>query len=150
MPGRRRSIRRSLQNVRQSFLNHHTNANKISSDCYCAQSIDASTSGEKANGVCNIPCPGDTSVTCGGDAYTKRRNLGNKNLLDVYECNKPTPTSTSSSTTSAPTSDPSSDPDPAPQPRDIDADLEVAAPKPRDIKLRRGGLLRNPKVQKGP
>jgi WSC domain len=112
-------------------------------DCYCAGSIDAGTCAEKANGVCNLPCPGNSLETCGGNAISN-------SLLDVYECNKPTPTSSSSSSTSEPTSDPSSDPDPAPVPRGLDADMEIAQPRARDVKLRRGGLLQNPKVQQGP
>jgi len=71
-------------------------------------------------------------------------------LLDVYEC-KPTPTTTSSASVTTESSDPSSDPDPDMYPRDIDADLELEAANSvaRDIKLRRGGLLRKQQAGKG-
>jgi len=70
-------------------------------------------------------------------------------LLDVYEC-KPTPTTTSSASVTTESSDPSSDPDPDIYPRDIDADLELEAANlaARDIKLRRGGLLRKQQAGK--
>jgi hypothetical protein len=121
-----------------------TFAGLYTTDCYCAGSV-GSASSDKANGVCDLPCPGNPLETCGG------KGASGSTLLDVYECSAPTPTSSTSSSSTSATSDPSSDPDPEyPTRRGIDADLEPAAPKARDIRLRRGGLLRNPKVEKGP
>jgi len=128
-------------------------AGLFTTDCYCAKSIgDASTDG--ANGVCDLPCLGNPLETCGGKAVPGSHKLyvhpSRSILLDVYECNKPTTTSSTTSSVIA-TSDPSSDPDPETERRDINADMEPAAPQAaREIKLRRGGLLRNPKVDKGP
>lgn len=130
----------------------YTFAGLFTTDCYCAGEVGTAST-DAANGVCDIPCPGDASETCGGYSAASRKRLatgGSGILLDVYECQTPTPTSSSSSSTSEPTSGPSSDPDPAPEKRGLDADMEISARTAREVKLRRGGLLRNPKVQQGP
>ncbi|KAH8598344.1 hypothetical protein B0O99DRAFT_739152 [Bisporella sp. PMI_857] len=132
-------------------------AGLYNTECYCAGSIEEDKcSSDKANGVCNVPCPGDKSETCGGNQLHAKRMIlkrtQNHKLFDVYSC-KPsttiTRTSETSSETSTSTPEPSSDPDPAPEPRGIDADMENLH-KARDIKLRRGGMLRNAKAQQGP
>lgn len=123
-------------------------AGLYTTDCYCAGSVGHSTS-EKANGFCDLPCPGSHTESCGGNALGPRHSAPNPILLDVYECKASTTTSSTSTSTSG-GSDPSSDPDSAPVPRGLDADMEPAAPRPRDVKVRRGGLLRNPKVVNGP
>lgn len=131
-----------------------TYAGLFNTECYCSEILnDATTGTDQATGVCNIPCPGDASQTCGGLAGTQRRKRQAPAagvLLDVYSI---TPTTTSSSTTetaseTSATAEPSSDPDPAPEARSLNADL--IARKVRDIKLRRGGLLRNAKSQPAP
>ena len=75
-------------------------------------------------------------------------------LLDVYECPLPTTTTSSSTETSSTTSgtpDASSDPDPEPEKRSLQADMELTVKKARDVKLRRGGMLRSPsKAVAGP
>jgi hypothetical protein len=133
--------------------------NQQHSECYCASSIDAQTGVEKANGVCDLPCPGNSLEACGGNCPTgprlRNRNQQRSMLLDVYECSVPTTTSSSTSTTSCTTScgpDVSSDPDSEPEKKGIHADMETSQRKGRFApKLRRGGMLRNPnKAVKGP
>ena len=120
------------------------------SDCYCASSL-ASTS-ETSSGVCNLPCPGNPLEICGGTVPTsgklRRRNVPAGEDLEVYAFNPPTTTTSSSSetsTTSSSTSDQSSDPEPTPEKRNIQADMEVSQRISREVKLRRGGMLRNPR-----
>lgn len=129
----------------------YTYAGLYSTDCYCANSVDDAAT-DQVSGVCDTPCPGDASESCGGTVYgsTRKRAAPANILLDCYENTLPTASSTIASSTSEPTADPSSDPDPAPAKRGIDADMEVRARQARNIKLRRGGLLRNPKKEQGP
>jgi len=113
-----------------------------------------------ASGVCNIPCPGDITQTCGGNIVAARRRraeilkrIADKNtiLLDVYSYAPTTTTSSSTgtSTETSATADPSSDPEAAPVARGINADMENTH-KVREVKLRRGGMLRNVKSQPVP
>jgi hypothetical protein len=117
-------------------------------DCYCASSIESCE--ESESGKCDLPCPGNASESCGG---TIKGGKKPHKLFDVYECSVPTSTTATSdgttSTTSA-TPDPSSDPDPEPEKRSLQADMELSGSKGRDLKLRRGGMLRSPeKREKG-
>jgi len=110
-----------------------------------------------------LPCPGNSLEACGGKSLegpkhqNRSRNEHKSMLLDVYECNVPTTTTSSTGATSCTAScgpDVSSDPDPEPEKRGMDADMEVerAEHKARDeTRLRRGGMLRVPnKAVKGP
>jgi len=78
-----------------------------------------------------------------------RQLADNTKLFDVYEYSPPSSTtSDSTSSTTSATTDPSSDPDPEPVKRSLDADMELNEHKGRDIKLRRGGMLRAEKKEK--
>ena len=108
-------------------------------DCYCAKTLD---NVDAANGVCNIPCPGNNSLSCGGNGLLP--DILNF-LIDVFEC-IPTSTSTISSTTtstSSSTPNPSSDADIEPEAPNIQADIALSPKTARDAKLRRGGMLKS-------
>lgn len=121
-------------------------SNNPISQCFCAHSL---SSCNEAGAVCNIPCPGFAVQHCGGNAIAGAKRLQSK-LFDVYECDVPTPVSTSSDATTYtvdPTADPSSDPDPEPVKRNIQADMEISQYTARDAKLRRGGMLRSTEMK---
>jgi hypothetical protein len=122
------------------------------SECYCSSTLDESSS--DAYGQCDIPCPGNAAESCGGNAVAAKmiraRAVSNAKLFDIYECPSPTSTTTTSDSTTSTgyaTPDPSSDAEPAPEKRSLDADMELSAHKARDIKLRRGGMLRAEKKE---
>jgi hypothetical protein len=90
---------------------------------------------------------------CGGNAVNstelRRPAISDDILLDVYEFESTTKTSssteTSSTTSTSSPPDISSDPDPEPEKRNIHADMEISQRKTRrNVQLRRGGLLKNP------
>ncbi|OWP01452.1 Ca2+-modulated nonselective cation channel polycystin [Marssonina coronariae] len=114
--------------------------------CYCSKSIDSCI---ESGGVCDAICPG-SSQHCGGDLNGAK--YGEHKLFDIYECTVPTSTTSSSDSTASytiePTPDPSSDVDEYPSAeeyskRSLQADMQLAAIASRDVKLRRGGMLRS-------
>ncbi|KAE8446617.1 hypothetical protein EG329_011810 [Mollisiaceae sp. DMI_Dod_QoI] len=133
-------------------------AGLFSTDCYCASTLDGGSGGQITTGVCDIPCPGNPSQSCGGSTGSSgklRRRIAAGILLDVYENNAATTTTSSSSTetssTTSSTPDPSSDPDPEPQKRDLQDEMETSHYKAHSGgKLRRGGMLQIAKPVNGP